>query len=54
MGRAVALRFLYDGFDEKDLIVLPDSKEETIEKALSEIPGDEPVYLVEEIPYWKK
>ncbi len=54
MGHAVALRFLYDGFDEKDLIVLPDSKEETIEKALSEIPGDEPVYLVEEIPYWKK
>ena len=54
MGRAVALRFLYDGFDEKDMIVLPDSKEETIEKALSKIPGNDPVYLVEEIPYWKK
>ncbi|SNU05892.1 UDP-N-acetylmuramyl tripeptide synthase [Lachnospiraceae bacterium] len=54
MGRAVALRFLYDGFDEKDMIVLPDSKEETIEKTLSEIPGKDVVYLVEEIPYWKK
>ena len=54
MGRAVALRFLYDGFDEKDMIVLPDSQEETIAKALEKIPGDDPVYLVEEIPYWKK
>ena len=54
MGRAVALRFLYDGFDEKDMIVLSDSHEETIEKTLSKVPGDDPVYLVEEIPYWKK
>ena len=54
MGRAVALRFLYDGFDEKDMIVLPDSNEETIAKTLVKIPGKDPVYLVEEIPYWKK
>ena len=54
MGHAVALRYLYDGFDEKDMIVLPDSTEETIARALSKIPGDDPVYLVEEIPYWKK
>ena len=54
MGHAVALRFLYDGFDEKDMIVLPDSNEETISKTLRKIPGKDPVYLVEEIPYWKK
>jgi len=54
MGRAVAARFLYDGFQEKDLLVLPDSLEPTIAAALTGIPGDAPVYLVEEIPYWKK
>ena len=54
MGRAAALRFLYDGFPEDKMMVLPDSKEDTIRKTLEKLPGDAPVYLVEEIPYYKK
>ncbi len=54
MGRAAALRFLYDGFPEDKMLVLPDSTEATIKDALEKIPGDAPVYLVEEIPYYKK
>ena len=53
MGRACATRFLYDGFDEKDLIALPDSLEPTIAEAIAPLPETE-AYLVEEIPYWKK
>lgn len=52
LGRACALRFLYDGFDEKDLIPLPSNQEQTISPVLSELPGDR-IYLVEEIPYFK-
>ena len=52
IGRSCALRFLYDGFDEKDLIVLPNNHEETISPVLRELPGDR-VYYVEEIPYFK-
>ena len=43
-----------DGFDEDNMIILPDSTEKTVEEALKKIPGKEPVYLVEEIPYYKK
>ena len=53
MGRSCAVRYLYDGLDEKDLITLPDSREETIAAALRGVEGDV-AYLVEEIPYWKK
>ena len=52
LGRSCALRFLYDGFDEKDLIPLPDNKEEHLGAVLSELPGER-VYYVEEIPYFK-
>ena len=54
LGRSTALRFLYDGFDEDKMMILPDSNEKTIENALKSIPGKDPVYLVEEIPYYKK
>ena len=53
MGRSCAVRYLYDGLDEKDLVTLPDSREETIAAALRGVEGDV-AYLVEEIPYWKK
>ena len=46
------LRFAYDGFEEKDLIALPDNREETLTAVLKDLPGDD-VYLVEEIPYFK-
>ena len=54
LGRSTALRFLYDGFNEDDMVILPDGYEKTVEEALKKIPGKEPVYLVEEIPYYKK
>ena len=52
LARSCALRFAYDGFDEKDLIPLPDNKEEHLAEALRELPGKR-VYYVEEIPYFK-
>ena len=52
LARSCALRFAYDGFDEKDLIPLPDNQEEHLAAALGELPGDR-VYYVEEIPYFK-
>ena len=52
LARACALRFAYDGFDEKDLIPLPDNQEAHLAAALRELPGDR-VYYVEEIPYFK-
>ena len=52
LARSCALRFAYDGFDEKDLIPLPDNQEEHLAAALRELPGDR-VYYVEEIPYFK-
>lgn len=52
MGRSCAVRFAYDGFEEKDLIALPDNREETLTAVLKDLPGDD-VYLVEEIPYFK-
>ena len=53
MGRACAVRFLYDGFDESDMIVLPNSQEATIAAALASTSAEN-AYLIEEIPYWKK
>lgn len=53
MGRAGAIRFLYDGFDPKDMIVLPDSYAPTVTEAVAKLDTDN-VYLIEEIPYFKK
>ena len=53
IGRAAAVRMLYDGFDPEHMTVLPASYEEDLAAALEPLP-DEPVYLVEEIPYYKK
>ncbi len=52
LASSCALRFAYDGFDEDDLIPLPDNQEEHLAAALSELPGER-VYYVEEIPYFK-
>ena len=52
LARSCALRFLYDGFEEKDLIPLPDNQEEHLAAALRGLPGER-VYYVEEIPYFK-
>ena len=53
IGRAAAIRMLYDGFRQGDMIVLPASYEEDVAGALAAL-DDAPVYLVEEIPYYKK
>ena len=53
IGRAAAIRMLYDGFREEDMIVIPAGYEEDVEAALAPL-DDAPVYLVEEIPYYKK
>ena len=53
IGRTVALRLPYDGFDPGDLIVLPDSDEATLAAALAPLPGQD-AYLIEEVPYWKR
>lgn len=53
MGKAVAIRFLYDGFRQEDMITLTGSKEPDVASALEKLPGDS-AYLIEEIPYWKK
>ena len=53
LGRTAALRLRYDGFAEKDLIVLPDSNEATMAAALGPLPGGQ-AYLVEEVPFWKR
>ena len=53
MGRAAAVRFLYDGFDEEKLTVLKDSYEDTAVDMIHQLDTDN-VYLIEEIPYFKK
>ena len=53
IGRAAAIRMLYDGFDRQKMTVLPASYEEDLKEALTPL-EDVPVYLVEEIPYYKK
>ncbi|MBQ6389251.1 MAG: DUF1727 domain-containing protein [Mogibacterium sp.] len=53
IGRAAAVRMLYDGFDPDKMTVLPASYEEDVAAVLEPLP-DKPVYLVEEIPYYKK
>jgi len=53
IGRAGAIRFLYDGFNEEDLIVLPDSYTQSVTDTVAKLETDN-VYLIEEIPYFKK
>ncbi len=52
MGKAAALRLLYDGFNEDNLVILPDSHDEAaITEAVSKFDCDT-VYLIDEIPYF--
>lgn len=53
MGHTVATRFLYDGFGRENLSVLPDSLEPTLRDDLEKTDCGN-VYLVEEIPFWKR
>lgn len=53
MGHTVATRFLYDGFSRDKLSVLPDSLEPTLKYDLTQT-DCENIYLVEEIPFWKR
>lgn len=53
IGRAAAVRMMYDGFDPDHMTVIPASYEEDVAGALEPL-DDKPVYLVEEIPYYKK
>ena len=53
VGRTAALRFLYDGYNPDSLIVLKDSLENTVTDCVKDLDGDN-IYLIEEIPYWKK
>ena len=53
IGRAAAVRMMYDGFDPSHMTVKPSGYEEDVVSALEPL-GDYPVYLVEEIPYYKK
>ena len=52
LSRAIATRFLYDGYDEKHMILLPDSREETI-RSVMESMHTEDAYLIAELTYWK-
>ena len=52
LGHLGALRFLYEGFDPDTVKLLPNSLEETLSGALAEDNGN--IYLIEEIPFWKR
>lgn len=51
LGHWGALRFLYDGFSPQTTDVIDDSEEKTLVKAMGD---SQNVYLVEEIPFWKR
>lgn len=53
MGHICATRFFYDGFSPDRTDILPDSLKPTLDRALEDIPCEN-VYLVEEIPFWKR
>lgn len=53
LGKLGTLRFLYDGFAIDSLTNLPDSLEPTLTDALKDDQTDN-VYLIEEIPFWKR
>lgn len=53
LGRSGVLRLLYDGFAPESLGVLPDSLEQTLSgESENEDAGN--IYLIEEIPFWKR
>lgn len=51
LGHWGALRLLYDGFSTETMQVIDDSSEQTLVQAIGD---SENVYLVEEIPFWKR
>jgi len=53
LGHLGAMRLLYDGFDPAIVTVVPDSLEPTLSKALHD-DTTENIYLIEEIPFWKR
>ena len=53
MGHICATRLFYDGFSPDSVEVLPDSLEPTLGGALKDLPCEN-VYLVEELPFWKR
>jgi hypothetical protein len=53
LGNLGALRLLYDGFDPATVTVVPDSLESTLSDALHDDTSDN-IYLIEEIPFWKR
>lgn len=53
IGYSAALRFLYDGFDKNKMTVLAGSSREMILNEINKYSCDN-IYLIEEIPYWKK
>ena len=53
LGHVGALRFIYDGFDPETVQVLPNSLEDSLSEALKEDATDN-IYLIEEIPFWKR
>lgn len=53
MGHICATRFFYDGFSPDSVEVLPDSLEPTLCGALEGL-SCENIYLVEELPFWKR
>ena len=53
LGHVGALRFLYEGFAPETVCVLPNSLEDSLSEALA-ADTTENVYLIEEIPFWKR
>lgn len=53
LGQCGALRFLYEGIEPASITVLPDSLEPTLAAALEQDSSDS-IYLIEEIPFWKR
>lgn len=53
LGRCAALRLMYDGFPQESITILPDSAEKTLAHALEQIPNEN-IYLIEEIPYFRR
>ncbi len=53
LGHCGALRLIYDGFPQESITILPDSLSSTLSGALEQ-ETTENIYLIEEIPYWKR
>lgn len=53
LGYCGALRMMYDGVDPDAIEVIPDSSEQQLKQAF-DAGKSENIYLIEEIPYWKR